>query len=256
MTLAAPTPHAPTPAGRMRVRRPSGSSSPFLSRFSAVATQDGDMSPTTTHKLALPVLAGAALLLAGCGGSSSSPGVVHLSSKTSAGADASSAEGSSSPESSASAQQKMVAYAQCMRTHGVPEFPEPTEGKLILHSESHDGHTSGLNPESSQFQAASKACEKLAPNGGKAPSPAEQTKLQEKALKFSECMRTHGVPDFPDPEFSHTGGGLRVRLGSRKTGPSGIDPNSPQFKTAQKACQSDLPGPKGGPGPGAVAVAP
>jgi hypothetical protein len=51
----------------------------------------------------------------------------------------------------------------------------------------------------------------------------------ERALKFSECMRSHGVPSFPDPS-----GGGHTRIG----GPgSGIDLDSPQFKAAQKACQ-------------------
>jgi len=216
--------------------------------------------------LTLAVLA-VPMLVAGCGGSSSSSGVAHLGSNTSSSADP--GGGSSSPEreSSASAQQKMIAFSQCMRSHGVPEFPEPSEGHLIIHNGSHNGHMTGINPESAQFQAARKACAKLAPNGGKPPSPAEQARAQEKALKFSQCMRTHGVPSFPDPEFSHGGGAVRIHIGdARKGGPSGIDPNSPEFQTAQKACQSLIGGPKGfpgaaggprgAPGPGAVAVAP
>jgi hypothetical protein len=110
----------------------------------------------------------------------------------------------------------------------------------------------GPNPESAQFQAAQKVCGKLAPNGGKAPSAAEQAKMQEGALNFSKCMRSHGVPNFPDPEISHSGGGVGIRIGGRG---SGIEPNSPQFKAAQKTCQSDLPRPpgaKGGPGGGEV----
>jgi hypothetical protein len=191
------------------------------------------------------VLAGAALLIAGCGGGSASPGVAHLSTGTSSGSPT--GGNSSTPESRASTQQKMVAYSQCMRSHGVPEFPEPTEGKLLLHSSDHNGHVTGPNPESAQFQAAQKVCGKLAPNGGKAPSAAEQTKMQESALNFSKCMRSHGVPNFPDPEF-HSGGGVGIRIGGKS---SGIDPNSPQFKAAQKTCQSDLPRPKGaGPGGG------
>jgi hypothetical protein len=207
--------------------------------------------------LSAAVLASAALLLAGCGGGSSNPGVAHLS-NTSAGSTANSGGQSSSREGGAPSQQKMVAFAQCMRSHGVPEFPEPTEGRLLFHSSNHNGHVSGFNPESAQFQAAQKACAKLAPNGGKPPSPAEQAKAQEQALKFSRCMRTHGVPSFPDPEFLHGGGAVRVRLGGKKGGPSGIDPNSPKFQAAQKACFSIMGGPKGGPGPGpgAVAVAP
>ena len=131
----------------------------------------------------------------------------------------------------------MVKFSQCMRTHGEPEFPEPSEGGI--HIQNHNGH--GPNPESSRFRAAEKACSKYAPSKV-APSPAEQARLQEGALKFSACMRSHGVPNFPDPEFHSGGGGVRVRIGGKG---SGIDPNSPQFKAAQKTCQSDLPRPKG-----------
>jgi hypothetical protein len=200
--------------------------------------------------LGVVALASAALLVAGCGGGSSSPGVAHLSSSTSSSSPASGG-GSSSPESSASAQQKMVKFSQCMRTHGEPEFPEPTEGGIRI--QNHNGH--GPNPESSRFQAAEKACSKYAPSKV-APSPAQQAKMQESALKFSACMRSHGVPNFPDPEFRHSGGGVGIRIGSKKGGPSGIDPNSPQFRAAQKTCQSDLPRPpgatRGGPGGGEV----
>ncbi len=202
----------------------------------------------TRMNLSVVALASVALLLAGCGGSSSSPGVAHLSSSTSSSSPASGG-GSSSPESSASTQQKMVKFSQCMRTHGEPEFPEPTEGGIEVHS--HNGR--GPNPESPRFQAAEKACSKYAPSKV-APSPAEQAKLQEGALKFSACMRSHGVPNFPDPEFHSSGGGVRVRIGGKG---SGIDPNSPQFKAAQKTCQSDLPRPKGaGPGGGGPSTSP
>jgi hypothetical protein len=190
------------------------------------------------------VLVSAGLLVVGCGGSSS-PGVAHLSSRTSGGSPADGAGRSSSPESAASTQQKMVAYSQCMRSHGVPEFPEPTEGHLLIHSSNHNGRVTGVNPQSSQFQAAQKVCGKLLPEGG-TPSPAQQAKAQEAALKFSQCMRTHGVPNFPDPTFS--GGGARLTL--KAGGANGINPNSPQFKAAQKTCQSLRPGPRGGPGGG------
>ena len=208
----------------------------------------------TRATLTLAVLAAAVLPVAGCGGSSSSPGVAHLASSTSRSADPGSG-GSSSPESesNATAQQKVVAFSQCMRSHGVPEFPEPSEGRLLIHRSDHNGHVTGVNPQSAQFQAAMKDCAKLSPKGGKPPSPAEQAKIQEKALEFSQCMRTHGVPSFPDPEFSR-GGGVDIGIGGKKGGPSRIDPSSPKFQAAQKACQSIMPGPKGG--PAGVAVGP
>ena len=199
----------------------------------------------TRMNLSVVVLASAALLLAGCGGSSS-PGVAHLSSTAPGGSATDGAGTASKPESGASAQQKMVAYSRCMRTHGVPEFPEPTEGHLLIHSSVHNGQVTGVNPQSSRFRAAQKVCGKLLPEGG-APSPAQQAKAQESALKFSQCMRTHGVPNFPDPTFSD--GGVRMKL--KAGGANGIDPESPRFRAAQTACQSIAPGPggKGGPGP-------
>jgi hypothetical protein len=173
-----------------------------------------------------------ALALAGCG-SSSSPGVAHVGTTSASSPSSGSGGTPESGESRAAAQQKLVKFAQCMRTHGEPEFPEPTEGNIEIHSQ--NGH--GPNPESSQFKAAEKACSKYAPSKV-APSPAQQAKIQEQALKFSECMRSHGVPNFPDPKFS--GGGTRVTL--KAGGSSGINPSSPQFQAAQKACQSNLPG--------------
>jgi hypothetical protein len=58
--------------------------------------------------------------------------------------------------------------------------------------------------------------------------------IRAKALRFAACMRSHGVPDFPDPQIqTGPGGGVGVRIG----GPgSGIDPSSPAFQAAQKAC--------------------
>jgi hypothetical protein len=101
---------------------------------------------------------------------------------------------------------------------------------------------SGINPESPQFQAAQKTCEKLLPNGGK-PDAAMQAKAQAQMLKFSACMRSHGLANFPDPTFSN--GGAKLALGAKG---SGLNPNSPVFQAAQKACQSVMPGPPGGKG--------
>jgi hypothetical protein len=173
-----------------------------------------------------------ALASAGCGGSSS-PSVAHVGT-TNASSPSNGPVGGTpeSDETIAAAQQKLVKFAQCMRTHGEPEFPEPVEGHIALHA----SNGSRPNPESPQFRAAEKACNKYAP-AAQAPSPQQQAKMREQALKFSECMRQHGVPNFPDPKFS--GGGTRVTLKLGKSG--GIEPNSPQFQAAQKACQSDSP---------------
>jgi hypothetical protein len=58
--------------------------------------------------------------------------------------------------------------------------------------------------------------------------------MQQKALAFSACMRKHGLPDFPDPTFTSAGGiGIRVHLGGPN---SDLNPSSPVFQAAQKAC--------------------
>jgi hypothetical protein len=203
------------------------------------------MQTPTISRLAVPALALLCLaLLAGCGGASS-PGVAHIGNAGSSTAASSGAGGGTpeTPETSAAAQQKMVKFSQCMRAHGEPEFPEPTEGHIEIHSQ----NGRGPDPESSRFQAAEKACKQYAPVR-QAPSPAQQAKIQEQALKFSECMRHHGVPNFPTPEFSSGG---RVRMKVKAGSSTGIEPGSPQFQAAQKACQSDSPL-KGLKGPGPV----
>jgi hypothetical protein len=195
--------------------------------------------------LGLVALASGVVVLAGCGGgSSSNPGVAKLSSGTgssSTGSSSTSSEaGSSSPEDTANAQKHMVAYARCMRSHGVPGFPEPSEGRIEIQRSSRNGKSGGLNPESAQFQSADKTCRKLLPNGG-IPSPQAQKQAQERALAFSRCMRSHGVPNFPTPTIS--GNKVTQKISSKE----GIDPSSPQFQSAQKACQAYF-GPAGGKG--------
>jgi hypothetical protein len=61
-------------------------------------------------------------------------------------------------------------------------------------------------------------------------------------LKFSACMRSHGLADFPDPTVSD--GGVQLSLGNKRS--SSLNPDSPVFQAAQKACQSLMPGPPGG----------
>jgi hypothetical protein len=175
-------------------------------------------------------IAGLGLLAASCGSSPSTNGVAQLTTTSS-----STTTGSSSGSSKAA---DARAFSACMRKNGVPSFPDPnSRGGLTINA----GPGSGLNPNSPQFKHAQSACSKYLPNGGKV-DPAAQAKALKAALKFSACMRAHGIANFPDPQTS--GGGISLML---KRG-SGLDPQSPQFKAAQRACQNELPGPKGGSG--------
>jgi len=177
--------------------------------------EDDVMSDGTGHRRGRPrragvlaaALAGLALPAAACGGGGSS------------------AAGGSSPY------QKAVAYAQCMRSHGVPGFPDPdSKGNFIIKGPE-------LGGSAGQYRSADEACRHLLPNGGQMTA-AQQQKALRQALKFSACMRAHGVPSFPDPTTRN--GGVTISLGG-----SGMNPNSPRLRAAQQACRSMLPG--GGP---------
>jgi hypothetical protein len=174
--------------------------------------------------LALAAALGLAVLASGCGGSPG-PGVAQA---PNSGAGGSGSTGGSTKGDPA-------AYSACMRKHGVPNFPDPdSHGHLKLtFGQGKNGQKTGVDPNSPQFRKAQQACQKLLPNGGK-PTPQEQAKEQQAALKFSQCMRSHGVPKFPDPKFSPNGG-TQMTIGKD------VDPNSPQFKAAQKACQKLVP---------------
>jgi hypothetical protein len=184
--------------------------------------------------LFLILVASLAVTAAGCGSKPTTSGVAQLPSATTTTTDA---QGDATPTSGADKAKAMQRYAACMRTHGVPKFPDPKPGSGGLSLTIGPG--TGLDPQSSQFKAADKACRKLMPGGGEAPSPAQQAKDLAQMLKFSACMRAHGLPDFPDPTTS--GGGIQLSIGSKKG--SGLNPSSPVFRAAQKACQSLMPGP-------------
>jgi hypothetical protein len=91
--------------------------------------------------------------------------------------------------------EQAVKFAACMRANGVSAFPDPNaSGTLTL-----DGVVNGssLNPSAPAWRRAIGACKKLEPSGfmGRKRSAEEQAA----ALKFAQCMRGNGVPDFPDP---------------------------------------------------------
>lgn len=132
-----------------------------------------------------------------------------------------------SASSGSSTYQKALAYASCMRQHGVQNFPDPnSSGHFTL---------SGINPNSSQYQNAESACKSLAPFGN--TSPAQKQTFLNEALKFARCMRSHGITNFPEPS-QNSSGGVTFNAGSG----SGVDTSSPQYQSAMQACRSDLPG--------------
>jgi hypothetical protein len=121
----------------------------------------------------------------------------------------------------------LVKYSQCMRSNGVPSFPDPVGGRLQLKVQ----RGGELDPDSPQFQAAQQACKSVEPPG--LGTSGQSGKQQEDMLKFVACMRKNGVPNFPDPQPD---GRLLINRGA------GVDPESAAFKKAEETCRKLLPG--------------
>jgi hypothetical protein len=168
---------------------------------------------------ALAIAAAVAVLATACGGGS--------------------APSSASPPTYA----QVLALAQCMRGHGVPNFPDPnTSGSYTLTSNGsiEGAGGSSIDIDSSQAQAAYGDCRHLLP-GGPSISRLEQIEQQEQQeqekalpelLKWEQCVRSHGVPNF------------NLGLGGQSPAPvnsGAFNPNSPQFQAALSACQHLLP---------------
>jgi hypothetical protein len=147
-----------------------------------------------------------------------------LTTATGCGGSASSSAGTASAGST----DQMLAYSQCMRAHGVPDFPDPNAaGNIQVHpGNPNDPMNNG------QEQIANSACQHLLPGGGQSGTGTNQQYVT-LLLELAECMRTHGVPDFPDPQVS----GSNVTLPFQGV----VNFNSPQFKDAERACKSLIP---------------
>ena len=167
--------------------------------------------------LVAPAVIGLALAAA-CGDGSPNAGVARLGTTTTT-AVPSGATASGGPSSSGDP----LEYSRCMRSHGVPNFPDPGASDGVIRAFKSSGIFS-----SPTFMAASRACAKY--NGGHLPTtPTTQVVSpheMEKLLAVSCCMRSHGVPNFPDPNP------ITGEMGR----PTGVSANSPTVLAALRAC--------------------
>lgn len=159
--------------------------------------------------------------VAACSGGSKSPTVPAAGSQPTTTAAPAAASGSSGQTPLAQAE----AYSQCMRSHGVPNFPDPVQTP----SGGYGYRTAGIDGHSAAFQGALQACKDL-------PSPWQSTgqqlsSAQQQAwLDWAKCIRSHGMPNLPDPKFS--GGQVQV---------SGGGSSSQQLQSAMDTCKSQMP---------------
>jgi hypothetical protein len=152
-------------------------------------------------------------LVAGCG---------------SAGPSGTTGQSGSGQQPGQSAASAAYAYSRCMRSHGVPKFPDPH----VVSSPGHVAVSIAVNPSetsSPSFNAAQKACSGiLGPLGG-GPTPAQQRAKARELLALAQCMRAKGVQDFPDPDRQ---GRLKLQMLTA----AGVDYHSREFLAAGRAC--------------------
>ena len=182
-------------------------------------------------KITTAVTVGIVLLVAACSGSPSSAG---SGGSPSTGASPSTAVrsagsgGSSNTGGSAPAQQNL-AFAQCMRSDGVTDFPDPgSNGQFPT--------ISAQMEDSPHYAAGFNACKHLLPAGGVSKAQQDASQL----LKFAQCMHAHGVPSYPesDPNAS------KYNIGNTAVDElklAGVNPNSPVVQAAVQACERANP---------------
>jgi hypothetical protein len=134
-----------------------------------------------------------------------------------------------------------LALTQCMRSHGLPNFPDPSASGGFSLTTTPNAPNGEIDIDSSQVQTAYAACRHLLPGGGPSLATLQQQAQQKlhqalpALLKFSQCMRSHGVPNFPDPPANGQGAGTLPKG-------NGINAQSPQFQAAERTCQHLAPG--------------
>ena len=123
-----------------------------------------------------------------------------------------------------------------MRSHGVPNFPDPSPGGPSV-------VPNGINPQAPAFRSAQKACAKFLTGGGSRGSGSVSEKLE--LLNVAKCIRAHGLQSFPDPTASpppapppgsHTGNAIGI---------GGVylvfPPHSPALERAAAVCGFRIP---------------
>jgi hypothetical protein len=173
--------------------------------------------PATRTAAARVAIAGLALFAGGCGGSSSS---------TSSGRSTVAAVSARPPS--------LLAFASCMRSHGVSSFPDPNSSGVIPKSQ--------VIPlaSSPQFPVAQRACQHLLPNtSGPTDTHAEVEAALSGMVRFAACMHSYGVQNWPDPTVDQDHPDDPRPVFDLH---SSVDPGAPQIMADMHACQHLMPG--------------
>jgi hypothetical protein len=173
-------------------------------------------------------MVGLGLLVSACAGS---PGnrVAQLGTTTTGSAPSRPTPTTSARLAPNAALASALAYSRCMRSHGVPNFPDPdAQGQFPPF------HTAVPKQISA---AGDDACKHLLSSAGSTGTSQNRAEKLAFALNVARCLRAHGFPNFPDPTVSSQGT-------SQSLSGAGIDPDSPQFQAAETACEKHAGGRK------------
>jgi hypothetical protein len=139
----------------------------------------------------LVALAIVALIGAGCSSGSAENGDTGTGTASSSGTTSSAGSTgttSSGANKKLTARDKAVTFAECIRAHGVSDFPDPNEKNHFEY---------GVSVTPAVWDKATTACKDLQPPG--TLSSKRTPKQQSASLRFAQCIRDNGVKDFPDP---------------------------------------------------------
>jgi hypothetical protein len=165
-----------------------------------------------------------------------------------------SSTGGSPNAGGSAASMSVVAYSHCIRSHGVPGFPDPPSSGQVP-----KGDAQQFGVSSSQLHAAERACQHLYPgNGGSFQQSIQQCELTgdcpqavvQQALtemrNYARCIRSHGVPNWPDPTTDSQG---RPYFDVGRAGISHAYTHSPLFESKDRICERQVGGSAGVPVP-------
>ena len=164
-------------------------------------------------------VAGATLLAAACGGSSTetntfAPGATYA---------------------------QALAFAKCMRSNGVPQFPAPdAQGNF------NNTQVEALQNNNSQADNALHQCRSVLPNAGTGLTVEQIQQIQQQnlrnAVKASHCMRAHGITSFPDPAGTTQASGVNWQAVISAIQAGGLSLSTPSYEAAFMACNGKLVG--------------
>jgi hypothetical protein len=118
-----------------------------------------------------------------------------------------------------------LAFARCMRSHGLPNWPDPNHSGVFDKSKLRQ-----LGYSEFRVRAVEEgACNHLLPNSGPGQSTAQRHTHTAALLAFVRCLRSHGFPNVPDPTSS---GQLTLEMLTQ----AGLNLHQPAVLQAADAC--------------------